>query len=86
VTRLWAGGLALVVGAEVLAMVLGAHRWVVPAAGAAAALVLIAARLSLDGPRHPAAEAITDDATESLQRWKSRTESTMRHAPTGIGT
>ena len=79
-TRLWAGGLVLVVGAEVLAMVLGAHRWVVPAAGAAAALVLIAARMSLDGPRHPAAEAITDDAAESLQRWKSRTESTIQWA------
>ncbi len=78
-TRLWAGGLVLVVGAEVLAMVLGAHRWLLPAGGAAAALVLIAARMGLDARSHPA-EAITDDAAESLQRWKSRTESTIQWA------
>lgn len=78
-TRLWAGGLVLVVGAEVLAMVLGAHRWLLPAAGAAAALVLIAARMGLDARNHPT-EAITDDAAEFLQRWKSRTESTIRWA------
>ena len=79
-TRLWAGGLVLVVGAEVLAMVLGAHRWLLPAAGAAAALVLIAARMTLDGRNHAATEVITDDAAESLQRWKSRTESTIQWA------
>ena len=78
-TRLWAGGFVLVVGAEVLAMVLGAHRWLLPAAGAAAALVLIAARMGLDARNHPT-EAITDDAAEFLQRWKSRTESTIRWA------
>jgi hypothetical protein len=80
VTRLWAGGLALVVGAEVLAVVLGANRWLLPAAGAAAALVLIAARMSLDGRHRVPSEAITDEAAESLQRWKSRTESTIQWA------
>ena len=78
-TRLWAGGLVLVVGVEVLVMVLNAHRWLLPAAGAAAAVILIAARMGLDARSHPA-EAITDDAAESLQRWKSRTESTIRWA------
>lgn len=80
-TRLWAGGLALVVGAEVLAVVLGANRWLLPVSGAAAALVLIAARMSLgNGRNHSAREAITDEAAESLQRWKSRTESTIHWA------
>jgi hypothetical protein len=78
-TRLWAGGLVLVVGVEVLLMVLGAHQWLLPAAGAAAALVLIAARVGLDARNHPAA-TITDDAAELLQRWKSRTESTIQWA------
>jgi hypothetical protein len=80
VTRLWAGALVLVVGVEVLVLVLGAHRWLMPAAGGAAALVLIAARMTLDGRTHVATEAITDDAAESLQRWKSRTESTIQWA------
>ena len=79
-TRLWGGGLVLVVGVEVLAMVLGAHRWLLPAAGAAAALVLIAARMTLDGRNKAPTQAITDDAAESLQRWKSRTESTIQWA------
>ena len=79
-TRLWAGGLVLVVGTEVLVMVLGLHQWLMPAAGAAAALVLITARTSLDGHNNATPEAITDDAAESLQRWKSRTESTIQWA------
>lgn len=80
-TRLLAGGLALVIGAEVLAAVLGAVRWVLPVSGAAAALVLIAARMSLgDGRNHTAGESATDDAAESLQRWKTRTESTIQWA------
>lgn len=79
-TRLWGGGLVVVVGVEVLVMVLGAHRWLLPAAGAAAALVLIAARMVLDGRNDGATQVITDDAAESLQRWKSRTESTIRWA------
>lgn len=79
-TRLWAGALVLVVGVEVLVLVLGAHRWLLPAAGVAAALVLIAARMTLDGRNRAVPEAITDDAAESLQRWKSRTESTIQWA------
>jgi hypothetical protein len=50
-----------------------------PAGGAAAALVLAAARMGLDVRSHRA-EVITDDAAESLQRWKSRTESTIQWA------
>jgi hypothetical protein len=36
--------------------------------------------MTLDGRNHRVTEAITDDAAESLQRWKSRTESTIRWA------
>lgn len=80
-TRMLAGGLVLIVGAEVLMLALGASRWVLPAAGAAAALVLLTARLSLAGPRHrPAAEPVVDDGAESLRRWKSRTESSIQWA------
>jgi len=35
--------------------------------------------MGLDARNHPT-EAITDDAAEFLQRWKSRTESTIRWA------
>ena len=80
-TRLLAGGLALVVGTEVLAWVLGGTRWLLPASGAAAALVLAAAWLGVGRGRHRgAAEPVTDDAAESLQRWKSRTESSIQWA------
>ena len=80
-TRMLAGGIVLIVGAEVLTLALGASRWVLPAAGAAAALVLLAARVSLaEARRRPAPEAIVDDAAESLQRWKSRTEATIARA------
>ena len=80
-TRLLAGGLALVVGTEVLAWVLGGAGWLLPASGAAAALVLAAAWLGVGRGRHRgAAEPVTDDAAESLQRWRSRTESSIQWA------
>ena len=80
-TRMLAGGLALIVGVEVLVLALGATRWILPAAGGAAALVLLAARMGLGGPRHrPANQPAADDGAESLQRWKSRTEATIARA------
>lgn len=79
-TRLWTGGLALVVGIEVLVMVLRDGRWLLPAAGAAAGMVLIAAWLGVGRGRHRAAEPVVDDAAESLRRWKSRTESSIQWA------
>lgn len=80
-TRMLAGGLVLIVGTEVFVLALGASRWLLPAAGAAAALVLLTARLSLAGPRHrPAAGPAVDDGAESLRRWKSRTEATISRA------
>jgi hypothetical protein len=81
VIRLVAGGLFLVAAAEVLAMVLAAGRWVLPFAGLAVAVFLLAARLSLDAAQHrPPAEPAADDPAESLRRWRSRTESTIQWA------
>jgi hypothetical protein len=80
VIRLVAGGLFLVAAAEVLAMAL-AGRWVLPSAGLAVAVFLLAARLSFDAARHrPIAEPAADDPAESLRRWRSRTESTIQWA------
>jgi hypothetical protein len=81
VIRLVAGGLFLVAGAEVLALVLGARQWVLPIAGLAVAVFLLATRLSIDAAQHhPAAEGTGDDPAEALRRWKSRTESTIQWA------
>jgi len=80
-TRLVAGGFFLVVMVEVLAVVLKASRWVLPASGVALALFLLAARIGIGYiGRHGAAEPVTDDPAESLRRWKSRTESTIQWA------
>jgi len=80
-TRLVAGGFFLVVMVEVLAVVLKASRWVLPASGVALALFLLAARIGIGYiGRHGAAEPVTEDPAESLRRWKSRTESTIQWA------
>lgn len=84
--RLVAGGLVLVAGAEVLALVLGARQWVLPAAGLAVAVFLLAARLSFDAAHHRSAvESATDDSAEALRRWRSRTESTIQWADSTRG-
>lgn len=79
--RLVGGGLLLVVAAEVLAIVLSAGRWIMPVAGIAVAVFLIAARLTVDAAqRLSATEPPSDDPAESLWRWRSRTESTVQWA------
>ncbi|BBY67468.1 hypothetical protein [Mycolicibacterium helvum] len=79
--RLVAGGLFLVAGAEVLALVLAGRQWVLPIAGLAVAVFLLAARLSFDASQpRPATEGVNDDPAEALRRWRSRTESTIRWA------
>jgi hypothetical protein len=81
VIRLVAGGLFLVAGAEVLALVLAAEQWVLPIAGVALAVFLLAARLSFDtAQRRPVADGPTDDPAEALRRWRSRTESMIQWA------
>ncbi|WP_445165571.1 hypothetical protein ACTXG7_16830 [Mycolicibacterium sp. Dal123E01] len=79
--RLVAGGVFLVAGAEVLALVLGARQWVVAIGGLAVVVFLIAARLSFTAAQHrPQAEPGADDPAEALRRWRSRTESTIQWA------
>ncbi|MCV7174482.1 hypothetical protein CG716_25860 [Mycolicibacterium sphagni] len=78
--RLMAGGLVLVAAAEVLAMVLTAGRWVMPIAGLALAVFLLAARLSFGAAPHRLPAESADDPGEALQRWRSRTESTIQWA------
>jgi hypothetical protein len=81
VIRLVAGGLVLVAGAEVLALVLGARQWILPSAGLALVVFLLAARLSFAAAQQRAPdEPVADDPAESLRRWRSRTESTIRWA------
>ncbi|MCX2930352.1 hypothetical protein ORI20_08700 [Mycobacterium sp. CVI_P3] len=62
-------------------MVLAPGRWVLPIAGLAAAVFLLAARLSFTAaqPRR-IAEPVADDPAEALWRWRSRTESTIQWA------
>lgn len=80
-TRLVAGGIFLVVAAEVLALVVQANPLALPAGGLAAAVFVLAARRTLGEPwQRASAPPVTDDAAESLQRWKSRTETTIRWA------
>ena len=79
--RLVAGGLLLVVAAEVLAIVVAGDRWIMPVTGLAVAVFLLAARMSFDAAQgNPAADDIADDPAEALRRWRSRTESTVRWA------
>jgi hypothetical protein len=81
VIRLVAGGLFLVAGAEVLALVLAAGQWVLPIAGLAAAVFLLAARLSFDAAQpRPVVDGPADDPAETLRRWRSRTESMIQWA------
>jgi len=81
VIRLAAGGLFLVAGTEVLTLVLGVRQWVLPIAGLAVVVFLIAARLSFGAAQHrPPAESGADDPAEALRRWRTRTESTIQWA------
>lgn len=76
-----AGGLLLVAAAEVLAIVLTDGPWVMPVAGLALAVFLLAARLTIVvQQRNPTTDGIADDPGEALRRWRSRTESTVQWA------
>lgn len=79
--RLVAGGFFLVVAAEVLALVLGARQWVLPAAGLALAVFVLAVwRSVIAEQHHPLSEPGVDEPGEALRRWRSRTESSIRWA------
>jgi hypothetical protein len=76
--RLIALGVCLIAGVEVLALIVQDRRFVLAAAGVALALVLLDVRRFLGQGMQPAAELDPDDLRDSLRRWLSTTETTIR--------
>ena len=76
--RLIALGVLLIVGMELLALIMHTRRFVLVASGVALALVLLSVRRVLGRGAQPAAELEPDDLGDSLRRWLSSTESTIR--------
>jgi len=77
-TRLIAMGVCLVVGVEMLALILHGHRFLLAASGVALALVLVNIRRFLGTATEPAGELDPDEMGDSLRRWRSSTETTIR--------
>lgn len=78
--RVLASGFLLVVLAEITAFVVN-RSWALPIAGVALALFAVELRGHLAGAKpEPPAETPTNDAMESLQRWKGQTETLVRWA------
>jgi hypothetical protein len=76
--RLIALGICLIVGMELLVLILHDRRFVLAASGVALALVLLNVRRYLGRGEEPAAELDPDDLGDSLRRWLSTTETTIR--------
>lgn len=74
-TKRVAVGIALVLGVEAIAMAILDRRLVLIVSGVAVAMILLAVRLDLGAPRRLPEGPIRDDAGESLEVWKSQTES-----------
>ncbi len=71
-------GICLIVGIELLALIQHDRRFVLAASGVALALVLLGVRRVLGHGLDPAAEPDADDLGDSLRRWLSTTETTIR--------
>jgi hypothetical protein len=71
-------GVCLIVVVELLALTLHDRGVVLAASGAALALVLLNVRRFLGRGTEPAAEPGPDDLGDSLRRWLSTTETTIR--------
>jgi hypothetical protein len=78
VKRLVVLGVVLIVGVEALALVVRARGSVLAASGVAVALVLLSVRRALGRGAESPAELDADDLGDSLRRWLSGTESTIR--------
>jgi hypothetical protein len=78
--RLIALGACLVVGMELLALILHDRPFVLAASGVALALVLLSVRRVLGRGAEPAAEPDPDEMGDSLRRWLSNTETTIRRS------
>ncbi len=76
--RLITLGVCLIVGIELLALILHDRRFVLGAAGVALALVLLSVRRFLGHGNEPAPEPDPDEMGDSLRRWLSTTETTIR--------
>ncbi|OJZ75311.1 hypothetical protein BRW65_05775 [Mycobacterium paraffinicum] len=71
-------GVCLIVGIELLALIQGDRRLVLAASGGALALVLLTVRRVLGRGMQFEGEAEPDDLGDSLRRWLSNTETTIR--------
>lgn len=81
--KVLASGFLLVVLAEITAFVVN-RSWALPIAGLAMALFAVELRGHLAGAKpEPPAETPTNDAQESLQRWKAQTETLVHWADAG---
>ena len=76
--RLIVLGVCLIVGVELLALITHDRRFVLAASGVALALVLLNVRRFLGRGTEPPAEPDPDDLGDSLRRWLSTTETTIR--------
>jgi hypothetical protein len=76
--RLLVLGSCLIVGTELLALMLHDRALVLAASGVALALVLLNVRRFVGLGTQPAAEPNPDDLGDSLRRWLSTTETTIR--------
>jgi hypothetical protein len=77
-TRLVTLGVFLIVGVELMALIVHDRRFVLVAAGAALALVLLNVRRVLGRGGEPRAELDPDEMGDSLRRWLANTASTIR--------
>ncbi|MGP0080859.1 hypothetical protein [Mycobacterium sp.] len=71
-------GVCLIVGIELLALIVHDRRFVLAASGVALALVLLNVHQLLTHGTEPEAEPDPDDLGDSLRRWLSTTETTIR--------
>ena len=78
--RLIVLGGCLVVGIELLALILHGRRFLLAVSGVALALVLLNVRRYLGRGNEPAAEPDPDHLGDSLRRWLSTTETTIRRS------
>ena len=76
--RLIALGVLLIVGIELVALLVHDRRLVLAASGVALALVLLSVHRLLTHPAAPDAEPVSDGIGDSLRRWLSGTETTIR--------
>jgi len=71
-------GVCLIVGIEILALTQHDRRLVLAASGVGLALVLVSLRRALAHGAQPEDEPDADDLGDSLRRWLSTTETTIR--------